>query len=1405
MMNDIQLENPINLRQLTEQHTVFYRVGNDLIDPSAYRSRYMQQWERALKGSPAGDAMLTEAVGQSATAYACIEKRSNTLSGLPTKICNRVGEDVDYHPVSFFQQDATLIYYLTEYALNTYGRSYLLKIRNPHNYPTRLQWVHPDFVEYDRERDIYTVRDEDTGQPAPVQPRNIIHIEPPRMSQKQSALDVAIARVGAEGGIMRFSASFFMNSAKPEGILLYKGGGKMDDSDKEKVKREWKQFQDPDNAHKTFVSGGEWEWIPITPNPVDLAMTELSNEIAEDICKIFAVNPALIGAATTADPLSAQNTYRNIERDFVENVILPRFDYILNELNRQWLWIDFRQKNLYTLTVDRRSIGILSDVTGENVTTATTLTGGGVGDFHEARATLGLEPRNDYFSRDPQQPLNTLGAGMVTIDESRALVGLQPLNGVNGRVVQVAPGVWIPADSIYEYALATLDNTLNPPEPAGFGGMLNHPEADIRSAVRGVLDGELSGFMLRMFETLLHREPVGIEPELPPTPELPQPEGEKPVTRNVSRIDLSISLSENSFVRGMVRVLSERLTTFDITPATWLDETRWQIPLVSLPDATINDASVLMKSVALDEALKIDVVTDGAFVRDGTLYLRIHETPELLTLRNDIVSTLIGQGYSVPNASNWQPGIPVAYIADLPQPEALAIEAAYPLVLNNVALLLDSEQLHDWSLRHYTPSQHKELVNWKHKATRKKSAAVRFIPDKLDGTVIPDFIRWMTVLGHDTETIFTRAFEVLAGERGDKSLPVRANITEDIPDDFATYWADFDTLTSDIGDDWLNSYMGRAWDALKNNINPELKQVDIEQALRSNRDSLLNEWVGTKDAPGSVTRLLMAGMAAGHELLVAEIPDTVRRYVRAVDIAIDWDVLNEDALQFARSYTYNLISGLDSTTMRKVQRAVSKWIEDMKVTLSGETTGVPLTIADLTESIETIFNNPVRAEMIAETEATRVYNRGSEQRWKKVGVQRARWVTSRDSKVCDICAPLHGTISEIGAGHEHPGGFQREDGLPQLDARKHAGKRFDSPAHTRCRCGKKPVVDANTPTLNPSPDAPPADPVDIIKAQAQRDFSERRKQAQNMTVRNAMKQFRRELDEVSRQLDEVVTQRSTDVTRRLEAKQQGIEHHATRYQQLNEDVARHYRDLNARTDIDDDERERIRNDIIAPIVAEREQVADTWHTAQNEAVALAEERSAVARNFGIELGKASPEMQLKARARVRKFENIKDQTADAVEWLSQTFNGNTYRMEKQVSVRRKRSRAYFDQASGDIYISEYDKPETYIHEFGHAIEAADPAIHARCVEFLEARTAQESEQPMSVLMPGRGYRANEVTKADAFPDPYVGKQYISRNKTYATEILSMGLQYLYTDPVTFQRTDPEYFEFIISITRGYIT
>ena len=145
--------------------------------------------------------------------------------------------------------------------------------------------------------------------------------------------------------------------------------------------------------------------------------------------------------------------------------------------------------------------------------------------------------------------------------------------------------------------------------------------------------------------------------------------------------------------------------------------------------------------------------------------------------------------------------------------------------------------------------------------------------------------------------------------------------------------------------------------------------------------------------------------------------DAARAMMGTTVSAVDWALVNQAAVDWASSYTFNLIQGLFQTDIAALQRALAAYFQ------------APTTMGELTARILQIVASPVRAEMIAVTEVTRAASEGEQAiaaGLAKQGINMIPyWNTNRDELVCPVCEPRN--------DQEITGGM-----FP--------------PAHPRCRC-----------------------------------------------------------------------------------------------------------------------------------------------------------------------------------------------------------------------------------------------------------------------------------------------------------------------------------------------------------------
>ena len=168
--------------------------------------------------------------------------------------------------------------------------------------------------------------------------------------------------------------------------------------------------------------------------------------------------------------------------------------------------------------------------------------------------------------------------------------------------------------------------------------------------------------------------------------------------------------------------------------------------------------------------------------------------------------------------------------------------------------------------------------------------------------------------------------------------------------------------------------------------------------------------------------------ALGPEIAIITTERTMQ-LLDEIGIGADLAVISQEALEHARRYTYELVSGLDDTTRRLVQEALTTY---------QATPG--MTLGDLTSLLDPAFGE-ARSQMIAVTEVTRAYSEATNQYQRMAadaGVEMRRvWLTLRDQLVCPICGPLHG-MPEEDWKMSHPTG---------------------PPAHPNCRCSTELTIE----------------------------------------------------------------------------------------------------------------------------------------------------------------------------------------------------------------------------------------------------------------------------------------------------------------------------------------------------------
>ncbi len=104
-------------------------------------------------------------------------------------------------------------------------------------------------------------------------------------------------------------------------------------------------------------------------------------------------------------------------------------------------------------------------------------------------------------------------------------------------------------------------------------------------------------------------------------------------------------------------------------------------------------------------------------------------------------------------------------------------------------------------------------------------------------------------------------------------------------------------------------------------------------------------------------------------------------------------------------------------------------------------------------------------------------------------------------------------------------------------------------------------------------------------------------------------------------------------------------------------------------------------------------------------------------------------------------------------------------------------------------------PKTFAHEFGHHLSYKVKSIMKKQSKFFEARTAGETTKRVP------GYSDKVRGKKDKFRnyDVYGGRTYSDGR---APEIISVGIEHIWTNPISAAKKDPEWFRMVISALKN---
>ncbi len=502
-----------------------------------------------------------------------------------------------------------------------------------------------------------------------------------------------------------------------------------------------------------------------------------------------------------------------------------------------------------------------------------------------------------------------------------------------------------------------------------------------------------------------------------------------------------LNLANNPSLIELATRLKEQLIN-----CTWIEPSDYHVTLNYMPKAaidTLRTISKTLKAFTVDD-IEMDVLGVGTF-DSINLHLQV-SSPSLRQFQKriyDITKALdVEQGeYSDP--ASWIPHISIATCEALPQdlprvdpPVTIIGYGAYCSAGNDNG---------KWEILGTTKASKKiktpikiiegasritrELKQWRSKVLQ-KGVNIPFETHVLKSTQ-SDFIR-MDLLACDSST---KAIHVVFDRYMVKDVIDDSLAT---PEEFEAFWHDIGGLFDDLSQTFLD-----VWDKFPQKVADTIRETnaapDMGLLLQEMENELTASLTGTVENPGILMQIFLAGSARGNDLL--QNTRLVANPSKAMDLTIAWDIVNQQAVDWANQNAGSLVVGINDSTQTAFQEPIATWIEtgaplsDLADVIEGKLEGVTIPEGWSPKKLAWA-TSPQRAAVIAQTEATVAFFNGVVERWQAVGVKGIIFKTQNDRRVCPICLRLNNTKGTIVEGWQDP----------------LTGEFVKIPVHIGCRC-----------------------------------------------------------------------------------------------------------------------------------------------------------------------------------------------------------------------------------------------------------------------------------------------------------------------------------------------------------------
>lgn len=300
-----------------------------------------------LGRSDAGVVVSEKQAMRITTVFACIKVLSEDLASLPLGVYQRMPDrsvrEAFEHPVYPFLHDAPAEY-VTALTLReawlacalTWGNGYLLIVRDRGGRPLKFSLLSPEKTSALKTKDgklVYFSTQTDTGEPAPIDPANILHLRGTTLdgingiSPIRNCMNAMGLAIAAE----KFGALFFGNGSRASGVFEHPAI--LDEEAYSRLKASIQQWATGDSALRPIILEEGMKWSQMTIAPEEAQFLETRKFQRSEIAAIYRVPLHMLQDLER----STNNNIEHQSLDYVRHSLRPWAVRIEQELNLKLL------------------------------------------------------------------------------------------------------------------------------------------------------------------------------------------------------------------------------------------------------------------------------------------------------------------------------------------------------------------------------------------------------------------------------------------------------------------------------------------------------------------------------------------------------------------------------------------------------------------------------------------------------------------------------------------------------------------------------------------------------------------------------------------------------------------------------------------------------------------------------------------------------------------------------------------------------------------------------------------------------------------------------------------------------------------------------------------------------------